>query len=96
MVGFAVVVGGEAEVLADVFAEEGEVVKAHLGGDFLDTHVAVEQQLLDAADNSGGDEVAGGVVAVLTAHAGEVFGRDAQLVGIGFDTAVDVGVIGEQ
>ena len=42
-VGLAVVVGREAKVLADVFPEEGEVIKAHLTGYFLDTQVAVEQ-----------------------------------------------------
>ena len=60
-------------MLADVFPEEGEVVEAHLASDFLDAHVAVEQQLLDAADEGGGDEFAGGVVAVFAADAGKVF-----------------------
>ena len=61
-------------MLADVFAKERKVVEAHLGGDFLDAHVAVEQQLLDAAHDGRGDDVAGGVVAVLAAHAGQVLG----------------------
>ena len=42
-VGFAVVVGGEAEVFFHIFSEEREVVKAHLAGYFLDAQVAVEQ-----------------------------------------------------
>ena len=41
-VGFAVVVGGEAEVLFHIFSEEREVVKSHLVGDLLDAQVAVK------------------------------------------------------
>ena len=51
VVGLAVVVGRQAQVFSHIFSEEGEVVKTHLGGHFLDAQVAVEQQLLDAADD---------------------------------------------
>lgn len=46
VVGLAEFVGRHAEVLLDVFAEEREVVEAHLERDFFNRELAVEQLLL--------------------------------------------------
>ena len=45
-------------MLLHIFAEEREVVEAHLVGHLLDAHVAVEQQLLDAYVSSCEEQVA--------------------------------------
>ena len=89
-------VGRKAQALSHIFAEEGQVVKAHLAGYFLDAQVAIKQQLLDAADNGCSNKFARCGIAVLAADAGQVFGRYAQLIGIGLDTSVDISVVGQQ
>ena len=77
----AEIVWGVAEVLFYVFAEKRQVVEVHFSGYFLDALVAVLEQLLYAAHNASGYEVAGGAAALLVADAGEVFWRHKQLVG---------------
>lgn len=77
----AEIVWGVAEVLFYVFAEKRQVVEVHFCGYFLDALVAVLEQLLYAAHNASGNEVAGGAAALLVADAGEVFWRHKQLVG---------------
>jgi len=79
--GGAVGFWGEAEVLFDEFAEEGEGGEAHGGGDFFDGFVGVAELSLDGADGVLVDVVDGWVAANFADDVGEVFGGDVHQVG---------------
>ena len=80
----------------DILPEERQVAKSQVGGNLLDGHVAVEEQLLDVAHHALCDEPAGGLVGVLVTDAGQILGRDAELVGIGLDAATLLLPVGQQ
>ena len=65
---FAVLGGGDAEVLADVLAEEGEVAEAQFHGNLLDGEVGVEQVVAYVVLHILADPVVGGLLADITAY----------------------------
>ena len=83
-------------MLSNIFPKEGQVVKAHFGSHLFYAQVTVKQQLLDAAHNRRSDEFAGSVVTVPATDTGQVFRRDTKFVGIGFDAAVHITILGKQ
>ena len=74
--------GRHAEMLLHVAAEEREIGEIQLDADFLDALVMLFQQVLHVLHHVAVDEFGSGMSAGFFAHAGEIFGRDAELVGI--------------
>ena len=77
-----ILVRRHSRVVLEVFEEKRRVGEVQLVGDFLDAQVAVFQHLLGFEDDVLVDPLWGGEAAGVFHNLGEVFGRDAQLVGI--------------
>ena len=79
---FTVFGRGDAEVLADVLAEEGEVAEAEFHGNLLDGEIGVEQVVAHVVLHILADPVVGCLIADITANHRQIAGRDTEFVSI--------------
>ena len=71
-----------------VLAEEGGVGEAQMHADLLDGEVGLLQVVADVFQHMLANPFVGSLARMLLADGREVFGRDAQFVGVGFHRAV--------
>lgn len=91
----AKVVGRVSQMFFYIFPEKRQITKVHVVGYFLDALVAIHEQLPDAPNDAGSDEIAGTLARFLVANAGQILGRHIELLGKILHTALIVLVAGE-
>ena len=72
-------------MILDIFAEEGWIGEAEAVADLLDAEVGLAQVVADILQHMFRDPFVGGLAGVLLADSREVFWRDTQFAGIGFN-----------